>query len=129
MKGNYSIDYNGQFYSTTKVYGYIKRANCPLSYEFLLALLNSSLFWFFIKNTGYVLRGGYYTFKTNYITPFPLPNYEDIEKNDIRKIEDIVHTIHAKRRLCKTSDISDEMVKIDGIISKIYSVEIDDIIC
>lgn len=25
------------------------------------------------KNTGYVLRGGYYTFKTNYIDPFPVP--------------------------------------------------------
>ena len=123
MRGNYSIDYNGQFYSTTKIYGYIKRNDCPLSYEFLLALLNSSLFWFFIKNTGYVLRGGYYTFKTNYITPFPLPDYHDIDAIDIKKIENIVSAIHSKRRINNTCDISDEMKQIDIIICRIYNIE------
>jgi hypothetical protein len=29
--------------------------------------------WFFLKNTGTELRGGYFRFKTNYLKPFPLP--------------------------------------------------------
>ena len=69
-KGNFAFDENGDFYSTTKAYGYIKKDNIHESYEFWLGLLNSQLFWFFIQNTGYVLRGGYYTFKTNYIQPY-----------------------------------------------------------
>ena len=32
-----------------------------------------SILWYFLKNTGYVLRGGYFTFKTNYLNPFPVP--------------------------------------------------------
>jgi len=38
-----------------------------------LALLNSRLLWFFLTATGYVLRGGYFVFKTNYLMPFPIP--------------------------------------------------------
>ena len=63
LGGNFSYDKNGHFYSTTKIYGYIKKEQCNFSYMFLLGLLNSNLFWFFIQKTGYVLRGGYYTFK------------------------------------------------------------------
>ena len=39
--------------------------------------------WFFIKNTGYELRGGYFTFKTNYLNPFPLPKLENITDQQI----------------------------------------------
>ena len=28
--------------------------------------------WYFLSNTGYVLRGGYFVFKTNYLNPFPI---------------------------------------------------------
>lgn len=72
--GNFAYDFNGEFYSTTKIYGYIKKKDVIESYKFWMALFNSRLFWFFIQNTGYVLRGGYYTFKTDYINPFPVPN-------------------------------------------------------
>ena len=42
-------------------------------YKAYLAILNSSLMWFFIENTGTELRGGYFRFNTKYIEPFPLP--------------------------------------------------------
>ncbi len=73
LGGNFAYDQFGEFYSTTKIYGYIKNENVKESYKFWLGLLNSRLFWFFLQNTGYVLRGGYFTFKTNYINPFPIP--------------------------------------------------------
>ena len=85
--GNFVYDINGEFYHTTKVYGYIKKHNTPYSYHFLLALMNSTLFWFFLKHTGSVLRGGYYTFKTNYIMPFPIPKFQDIPQDRIIEIE------------------------------------------
>ena len=73
LGGNFAYDKNGEFYSTTKIYGYIKQKSIKESYKFWMALFNSRLFWFFIQNTGYVLRGGYYTFKTDYVNPFPVP--------------------------------------------------------
>ena len=76
LGGNFAYDRNGEFYSTTKIYGYIKKENVKETYKFWMALFNSRLFWFFIQNTGYVLRGGYYTFKTDYVNPFPVPSYE-----------------------------------------------------
>ncbi len=124
LGGNFSMDKNGQFYSTTKVYGYIKKQNCPLSYEFLLGLLNSDLFWFFIKNTGYVLRGGYFTFKTNYITPFPMPNYNSINQVFIKQIENIVQVIYDNKQECgNDANIEKEMTQINNIILKIYNLE------
>lgn len=87
LGGNFSYDKNGLFYSTTKIYGYIKKEQCNFSYMFLLGLLNSNLFWFFIQKTGYMLRGGYYTFKTNYVSPFPIPDYNMTNKKLISIVE------------------------------------------
>ena len=49
--GNFSYDKNGHFYSTTTVYGYIRKENIRITYETLLAIMNSRLCWWFLKNT------------------------------------------------------------------------------
>jgi adenine-specific DNA-methyltransferase len=66
-----SLDGEGTMYHTTKVYGYSFNVSDDLRY--LLGVLNSSVMWFFISSTGYVLRGGYFTFKSDYLKPFPIP--------------------------------------------------------
>ena len=43
-------------------------------------ILNSSLCWFFLKNTGAVLRGGFFRFKSNYLNNFPIPKIEGLKK-------------------------------------------------
>ena len=120
LGGNFSYDINGQFYSTTKVYGYIKKSSCKYSYYFLLGLLNSSTFWFFIQNTGYILRGGYFTFKTNYVAPFPIPNFDDVNKQIINNIEDCVKDILNKREQNNRCDISPFMQRIDDCVFELY---------
>jgi hypothetical protein len=40
--------------------------------KYYLGLLNSRLLWFFVSETGSVLRGGYLRFKTEYLKPFPI---------------------------------------------------------
>jgi len=62
----------GGVYHNTKVYSLVPPEEGEESILYWLGLLNSRLLWFFISNTGYVLRGGYFTFKTNYLKPFPL---------------------------------------------------------
>jgi hypothetical protein len=126
LGGNFAYDINGQYYSTTKVYGYIKNKKFKYSYLFLMGLLNSTTFWFFIKNTGYVLRGGYYTFKTNYIYPFPIPEYETIRSELILNIETNVKNILEKKHK-KNNDILKEIENIDELIYKVYDFDKFDI--
>ncbi len=91
-----------------------------------MGLLNSTTFWFFIKNTGYVLRGGYYTFKTNYIYPFPIPEYETIRSELILNIETNVKNILEKKHK-KNNDILKEIENIDELIYKVYDFDKFDI--
>jgi Eco57I restriction-modification methylase/TaqI-like C-terminal specificity domain len=79
MGGNFSLDANGVFYSTTTLYGYVKRKNIKESYKFLLAILNSKVLWWYLVNTGTVLANGYFRFKPDYIKPFPIPELSNIE--------------------------------------------------
>jgi type I restriction-modification system DNA methylase subunit len=71
-----------QFYHNTTVYSLIPSQECQENYLYWLGLFNSKLMWWFLTNTGNVLRGGYFRFKTNYIKPFPVYT---INFNDTRE--------------------------------------------
>ena len=86
LGGNFSYDKNGQFYSTTTVYGYIRKDNIRITYETLLAIMNSRLCWWFLKNTGTVLANGYFRYKPAYLFPFPIPKIEETEDRKIQKM-------------------------------------------
>lgn len=102
----------------------MKKEGLPISYEFLLGLLNSSLFWFYIQKTGYVLRGGYYTFKTNYVAPFPFPNYSNLPADIVYSIESLVKDITKKKKMdgVETTHIE---IELDQQICKLYDIDYD----
>lgn len=114
--GNFTYDKNGRFYSTTKVYGYIKKDNVQESYLFWLGLFNSKLFWYFIQQTGYVLRGGYFTFKTNYILPFPIP--KTFPKEIVSSVEKLVKKILENKETSSLNKTLNEENEIDILIYK-----------
>lgn len=126
LGGNFSYDLKGEFYSTTKIYGYIKSENIHESYKFWLGLLNSKLFWFYLQNTGYVLRGGYFTFKTNYVAPFPIP--QCIPQNLVSVVETLVDYVLCLKAenapisgLVSNNFISDYFERIiDGCVFELY---------
>lgn len=126
LGGNFAYDVYGEFYSTTKIYGYIKNDDIRESYKFWLGLLNSRLFWFYMQNTGYVLRGGYFTFKTNYVAPFPIPKF--IPRDLVFIVETLVDYIlfikaeeHSISDLVSNKFISDYFERIiDGCIFELY---------
>jgi len=121
LGGNFTYDSNGEYYSTTKVYGYILKHGIIESYYFWLGLMNSNLFWFFLKNTGYVLRGGYYTFKTNYILPFPIP--ATIPTEIWKNIEHSVLNIIAYKSNNDYHRIKTEEMNINNCIYKLYDIK------
>ena len=49
-------------YHNTKVYSIVPSTEQPENIHYWLGLLNSKLMWWFLSNTGYVLRGGYFVF-------------------------------------------------------------------
>jgi hypothetical protein len=86
MGGNFTYDIEGKFYSTTTLYGYIKRSTIQESYKFLMAILNSKVLWWYLVNTGTILANGYFRFKPDYLKPFPIPELSNIEKETPFKI-------------------------------------------
>lgn len=67
------------YYHNVQVYTLEKNKNVEYNNKFWLAILDSSVFWYYLKQTGEVLRGGYFRLKTKYIEPFPLPKLKNIE--------------------------------------------------
>ncbi len=118
LGGNFSYDINGHFYSTTTVYGYIRKENIRITYETLLAIMNSRLCWWFLKNTGTVLANGYSRYKPAYLFPFPMPK---IEKTEDKRIQEMVN------RLLISEEKSFLLKDLDTYIYKLYGLTKDEI--
>lgn len=70
------IEQSGQFNDTTSYF--ISGGD-----RFLLSILNSNVFWFWIKAQTPMARGGYYRFKAQYIEQVPIPTASDAEKAEL----------------------------------------------
>jgi hypothetical protein len=96
---NMSLDFEG-YYHNTQVYSLVSNPEYGYDNRVLLAILNSSLFWFFLKNTGNILRGGFFRFKTKAIEQFPLPEGvdKDTQSAIIIRVDSIIdHTTTYER--------------------------------
>jgi len=90
-----TIDIQANLYHTTKVYSFIFKKNVKESKYYWLGILNSKLLWFFLTNTGYILRGGYYTFKTQYLHPFPVRRIDFDNENSCIAHNSIIKLVKA----------------------------------
>ena len=125
LGGNFAYDAKGEFYSTTTIYGYIKKEGIKESYKFWLALLNSNLFWWFLTNTGTTLANGFFRFKPDYIRPFPVP--ESIPSEAEKAIEGLIDKINSLKSANPNADILEYEKQIDCIIYKLYSLDNNEI--
>ena len=67
--------------------GYLLLPKKEINFNGLLAILNSKVLWFFIKNTSSEYGGGYFYFKTKYLESFGIP-LERLNSSDFnRQIE------------------------------------------
>lgn len=119
---NMTLDSTG-FYHTTKVYSFVfKDDNANI--EFYLGLLNSKVLWYFLTQTGYVLRGGYFTFKTDYLKPFPVPETTPEQEKPIAKL--VTKILTAKRANSK-ADTSKLEREIDQLVYQLYGLTDEEI--
>lgn len=139
-KSNFSIC-SANVASTSTVYSLKFEKRTGLSNEFMLGFLNAPILWFFLSNTGTVLRGGYFRFKTNYLNPFPMPNFDindsgfKIVHDEISKLVEIQLSNHMslaqadseikKQLIQKQIDATDE--KINTLVYELYGLTQEEI--
>ena len=68
-----TFDDSGLFVTNDKCSVLVLKNEFLDKYLPFLALLNSKLFYFFIKNTSSEMSGGYFVFSNMFINPFPVP--------------------------------------------------------
>jgi len=111
-----TIDEKGICYHTTKVYSFVFNDKAIDSANFYLGILNSKVLWYFLTQTGYVLRGGYYTFKTEYLKPFPIPQ---TDKNQQKVIESLTeYVLFLKTHNGNLSSFFESL--IDAMVYELY---------
>lgn len=113
------------FYHATTVYSWVKKEITKESYEYLLAVANSKLLWWFLKLTGDTLQGDARRFKTNYLNPFPLP--ATVEPNVEKQISELVITVMAKKKANEKADTTDLENQIDQMVYQLYELTDDEI--
>jgi len=119
---NMTID-NDKYFTNSQNYILVKNSNIIESYKYFLGVLNSRLFWFYLKNTGTVLTNGFFRFKTNYLNTFPLPTIKTNE--DSRTMELLVEQIMDKKKdNIDTQDLENE---IDQLVYQLYDLNEEEI--
>jgi adenine-specific DNA-methyltransferase len=121
-KPNVTINY-ANFYHPTTVYSWVRKQTVTESYKYFLAIANSSLMWWFLKNTGDTLQGDARRFKTNYLNPFPLPESAtaEVQAPFIKKVDEVMF---AKQAGKETSKLEAE---IDALVYDLYGLTQEEI--
>jgi adenine-specific DNA-methyltransferase len=116
---------NENLYHTTKAYSWVKKEDTKESYEYLLAVANSKLLWWFLKTTGDTLQGDARTFKTNYLNPFPLPQF--VEQRIENEISDLVKRVIEQKKLNNESDTTSIENQINHLVYELYGLTDEEI--
>ena len=116
---------NQGFYHNTKVYSWYKKPTSDEKYEYFLALANSKLLWWFLKNTGDTLQGDARTFKTNYLNPFPIP--ETVDEATENCISDKVKVVLSLKQADPQADTSTLEKEIDKLVYELYGLTEEEI--
>jgi len=128
-------------YHNTKVYSLLPSPTRPEQRNYWLGLLNSKILWWFLSNTGYVLRGGYFTFKTNYLKPFPIRTINFDDPEDVARHDKVVGLVERMLELHKklaaaTIPADKELYQrqieatdrqIDGLVYELYGLTEEEI--
>jgi len=125
-----SFDSDGSLYHTTKVYSFVFKPGIKDNLKYFLGVLNSKVLWAFIKATGYVLRGGYFTFKTDYLKPFPIPcslSKNPPTESQQKEIVKLVDRILAAKQSDPTADTSALEQEIDHLVYNLYGLTSEEI--
>jgi adenine-specific DNA-methyltransferase len=92
--------------------------------NYLLALLNSSALWWFIRATAATKQGGFYEFKPMYVGQLPIPS---ASRADQAALEALVDRILAAKRANPLADVSAWEREIDERVYRLYGLTPEEI--
>ncbi|MFD0835276.1 Eco57I restriction-modification methylase domain-containing protein [Mariniflexile aquimaris] len=85
--GSMTLDLTN-FYHNSKCHTLLLNIDSGYKLKSILPFLNSKLFWFYLSNTGNVLRGGYIGVKRRVLELFPIPYAKSVDQNLMRNFTD-----------------------------------------
>ena len=86
--------------------------------------------WLFIKNTSAEFRGGYFTFTTSQINPFPLPKLNSLDEQEpFIKKADLMLELNKKLQELKQNFINElNLEKVSTKLQKFEKLDFDDFV-
>jgi hypothetical protein len=112
----------GNFCVKNGAYGITIKSEFQIFENEIVGILNSKLLWYYLKNTGNVLRGGYFRFNTKYIFPFPVPELSEMDTNVLSRIVEKV--FNEKSYGFNTTDLENQ---IDQLVYQLYGLTEEEI--
>ena len=139
-RGTCYLDRAGRWLLDT-AYAIVPKSGVKLDLRFVLAVLNSPLLTYFLKETGTMLRGGYFRMKTAYLKPFPMRDIDFTkpkEKAHHDRMVELVETMlklhkdlhaaktdHEKSLIQRQIDATDK--QIDQLVYELYDLTDEEI--
>jgi len=94
VESRFGIDINGEYYHGPAIHSFvISEKYNYLHYNYILALLSSKLFWFFISHTSTALRGNAYRLTPEYINPFPVKTIDKNNEQELKAHDNLVSLV------------------------------------
>lgn len=123
------------FYHNTQCYTIIFDKDHEKNTMAYLAILNSNVLWFFLTQTGNILRGGYFRFKTKYLETFPLPEITDETAKKLSSLTEQLLTTYMQLENTKSDSDKKFLVqrikisesKINNEVYNLYNLNKDEI--
>ncbi|EGG1160289.1 class I SAM-dependent DNA methyltransferase, partial [Campylobacter jejuni] len=114
---HFVLDNLGEFYFTTTIYGYVRNEEYKnLDYKYLMAVLNSSLTWWFLQKTSVVMRGGFYRIKPAYIEKFCIPKINSKNEKLADELINLVDEILKAKEQDKNANTQELENKINSLV-------------
>jgi hypothetical protein len=114
-KAQMSYDKSGEFYTNDKCSSLILKKEFDKYYLNFLAILNSKVLWFFIKNTSSEFSGGYFAFTNLFLNPFPLPYFSESKFRPLGE--------KADQMLSLNKDLQEQSQKFQRTIQRKFNLE------
>lgn len=125
---HFVLDNLGEFYFTTTIYGYVRNEEYKnLDYKYLMAVLNSSLTWWFLQKTSVVMRGGFYRIKPAYIEKFCIPKINSKNEKIADELINLADDILKAKEQDKNANTQELENKINFLVYKLYNLTEEEI--
>lgn len=124
---NFTIDNDGYWYLDAGGYSLVLKKENQKRKNFYLGLLNSSLLWFYIKNTSNPYANNYYYFKTDYLSPFPMPISDMSLEEEIAGYAKTLLKLYEESDSKSLEEISKIEKKLNNLVYKLYKLDTGEI--